>query len=92
MYGKYINGKVRDIRSEDVWNMVVVRWMGRYVQLHFGMLRSHVNVFGLVFRPKTLKCSLYIAHVVQNSWQPLCDQSHSGKYTEDMGSDGNVIV
>ena len=57
---KYMSGKIWDDRSEDVGNMVE-----RYGQLHFGMLRSHVNMFGLVFIPK--KCSPYITHVIQNS-------------------------
>ena len=64
---KYMSRKIWDDRSEDVGNMVG-KWMGRYGQLHFGMLRSHVNMFGLVFIPSTLKCSSYITHIVQNSW------------------------
>ena len=28
----------------------------------------------------TLICSPHIPHVIQNSWQSLCDLSHSGNY------------
>ena len=31
-------------------------------------------------RPNTLICSPCIPHVIQNSWQSLCDLSHSGNY------------
>ena len=31
-------------------------------------------------RPNTLICSPRIPHVIQNSWRPLCDLSHSGNY------------
>ena len=41
---KYMSGKIWDDRSEDVGNMVG-KWIGKYGQLHFGMLsRGETNM------------------------------------------------
>jgi len=31
----------------------------------------------------TLICLSHVLHVIQNSWRPLCDPSHSGNYISE---------
>ena len=57
-------------------------WTVRCKQFREALLpnRQHINGYGM---GGTLICSPHIPHVIQNSWQSLCDLSHSGNYISE---------